>query len=155
MSRPIKFLAKFTFVFSVIFLPAAFAAEERVVRWVIDGDTFELEGGERVRLIGVDAPENMRRKNHVDFYGPESAALAKALLNGQKVRLEKDIQEKDKYGRTLAYAYLEDGTFVNARLVEEGAARAIVIAPNGRHYSHLKSAQQKARKLQKGLWAKR
>lgn len=104
-------------------------------------------------MIGVDAPENMVWKDRVEIYGPEATLFARAFLEGQKVRLETDLQKKDKYGRTLAYVYLKDGTFVNARLIEEGLARAIVIPPNRRRYPELKSAQEKAKKLQKGLWA--
>lgn len=124
------------------------------VRRVIDGDTFDLEDGERVRLIGIDAPEYRPWKDRVDFFGKEASEYARKLLTDQTVRLEKDADTKDDYGRTLAYAYLEDGRFVNLLLVEEGYARAKYYAPNGRHYLELKRSQDNARRSKKGLWTR-
>lgn len=122
------------------------------VRRVIDGDTFDLDGGERVRLIGIDAPEHQPWKNRVQFFGKEAYEFSRRLLTGKKVRLEKDIDPKDNYGRTLAYVYLEDGRFVNLLLAEEGYARAKYYPPNGHHTLELKKSQDKARTSQKGLW---
>ena len=119
---------------------------------MIDGDTFYLENGERVRLIGIDAPEYEPWKERVDFYGREAAVYAQKWLTGKKVTLEEDAEEKDKYGRTLAYVYLQDGTFVNLELVKQGYARAKYYRPNGKHYKILKDAEKEAKNFKKGVW---
>lgn len=146
----------FTAALLSVFLCAPIPAEGDLVtvRHVLDGDTFDLEGGERVRLIGIDTPEYRPWKNHVDFFGREASEFSRKLLTGKRIRLEKDVDLKDNYGRTLAYVYLEDGTFVNRLLVEEGYARAKYFSPNGRYYVELKRSQEKARKLKKGLWTR-
>lgn len=131
----------------------AYDRREGVVRWVIDGDTFVLSSGERVRLLGVNAPENEPWKNKVEPYGREAAQYAKKMLTGEKVYLEGDLEEKDKYGRTLAYVFLADGVFINERLVAEGLARARYYAPNGRYRVILRRAEEEAKKSGKGLWA--
>ncbi|MBI3252113.1 MAG: thermonuclease family protein [Candidatus Omnitrophica bacterium] len=152
-----RILTAVLFIFSFSGRVAA-AEPDRIpgkVHWVVDGDTFQLETGERVRLIGVDTPEYQPWKNRIDPYGREASEYSKKLLSGKKVWLEKDAGEKDRYGRTLAYVYLEDGRFVNRILVEEGFARAKYYPPNGRYYEIFKTAQRAAKKLKKGLWAEK
>jgi len=126
-----------------------------IVHWVIDGDTFELETGERIRLIGIDAPEYQPWKGPVDAFGKEAAHFLKQLLDRQPVFLELDAEIKDKYGRTLAYVYLPSGEFVNLRLVREGLARVKPYPPNMRYYALLKNAQKKAQSEKRGVWVKR
>lgn len=133
--------------------PRPSGPREAVVQRVIDGDTFDTTEGEHVRLIGVDSPENQPHKSRIDAYGPEASRYTKKLLGGQKVRLEFDVEKKDKYGRTLAYVYLEDGRFVNLILVQEGVARAKYYKPNGLHYGEFRTAQKEAKKAGRGLWA--
>ena len=143
------------FVFFGGNFPSCQASEDfATVRWVIDGDTFDLDSGERVRLIGIDTPEYQPWKNRIDFFGKEASEYSRKLLTGKKVRLEKDVDPKDNYGRTLAYVYLEDGRFVNLLLVEEGYARAKYYSPNGRHYLEFKKSQDEARRSKKGLWTR-
>ena len=139
-----------------LFQAAASAENTRSARvhWVIDGDTFEIEGGERVRLIGIDSPEYEPWKNYVQFYGKEAAEYAKSLLTGKTVLLEEDVEKKDRYGRTLAYVYLEDGQFVNLLLVQNGSARAKYYRPNIRRETVLKNAERIACAQKKGLWSK-
>jgi micrococcal nuclease len=81
---------------------------------VVDGDTIILSNGEKVRLIGVDTPETVRPNTPVEYYGKEASAFTKKMVEGKPVRLEYDWQQRDKYGRLLAYVYLMDGTFINA-----------------------------------------
>lgn len=121
---------------------------------VIDGDTFDLDTGERIRLIGINSPEYQPWRNEAQFFGKEAADYARKILSGKKIRLESDIEAKDKYGRTLAYAYLEDGQFVNGLLVQEGYAKARDYPPNNRHLEDLNRAQKRAQKNKKGLWAR-
>jgi micrococcal nuclease len=84
--------------------------------------------------------------------GKEAAAFTKQLVEGKKVRLELDVQKRDKYKRLLAYAYLEDGTFVNAKIVEEGYAQVLTIPPNVKHADTFLKLQREAREKHKGLW---
>ncbi len=109
-----RFCAIFMVVFLIMAIFGCVEEKEFVVSRVIDGDTIELADGITIRYIGVNTPE-------VGQPGAEEATEAnRALVEGKKVRLEYDVQKQDKYGRTLAYVYLEDGTFVNAELVKNG-----------------------------------
>ena len=126
---------------------------------VVDGDTFWVmhPNGteEKIRLIGVDSPEARRTgRNEIEYFGKESSDFAKRILSGKKVRLEYDVQRYDRYRRTLAYVYLEDGTFFNALLVKEGYATVATFPPNVKHEALFLQEEQKARRLRKGLWAK-
>ena len=81
-----------------------------LVTHVTDGDTIGVGRGwryEKVRLIGVDTPETVHPNKPVEYFGKEASAFTKQLCEGKTVRLEYDWQRKDKYGRTLAYVYLE------------------------------------------------
>jgi micrococcal nuclease len=131
----------------------------------MDGDTVKLSGGEHVRLIGIDTPESRynpklerdsaRSRKDTDAIlkmGKEASAFTRRLVEGRKVRLEFDAQKRDKYGRLLAYLYLEDGTFVNARIIEEGYAQLMTIPPNVKHADTFLKLEQDARKNGRGLW---
>src|SRR5512133_2900788 len=94
---------------------------------IVDGDTFWINDGStkglKIRLIGIDAPEPRNNgKKLKGYFGTESSVYLTRLLEGRKVRLEYDVTRYDRYGRTLAYAYLDNGTFVNADLVKNGYA---------------------------------
>jgi len=145
---------------------AAAKDEHSYVSRVVDGDTLKLSNNERVRLIGVDTPEvhysdklvRDAKKSRKDIaaiqaMGRRSSDFTKALCSGKPVRLEFDVEKRDRYGRLLAYVYLEDGTFVNAKIVEEGYAQVMTIPPNVKHADHFLKLQQKARDNRKGLWA--
>jgi micrococcal nuclease len=136
-------------------LPASL--EGKSLRWVtvkrvVDGDTFETTENEKVRLIGVDTPETVKPNTPVQPYGKEASNFTKSKLTGQKVALELDVQPKDKYGRTLAYVYLQDGTFFNAELVKEGYARVLTVPPNVKYTDEFVKLQNQAREQKKGLW---
>lgn len=131
----------------------------RIVVKVVDGDTINLEDPdnpkpERVRLIGIDAPETRRSPGkEVHPFGKVSTAYLKELLVGGKVLLEYDVTRKDRYGRTLAYIYLPDGTFVNAKMIEEGFATIMTIQPNSRYADHFYELQKQAQAAGKGIWS--
>lgn len=91
--------------------------EKAHVSAVIDGDTIEIEGGERVRYIGIDTPETD------ECYGPEATEANRALVEGKEVILIRDLENRDKYERLLRYV-IADGRFVNAELVRLGYAEA-------------------------------
>jgi micrococcal nuclease len=124
---------------------------------VVDGDTFWADNGTskglKVRLIGLDAPETRpSARKEVGYYGRESKEYLKQLLTGKRVRLEYDVAKYDQYHRTLAYVYLEDGTFVNAELLKGGYAVVLTIPPNVKYADEFLRLQRKARRQDKGLW---
>jgi micrococcal nuclease len=135
-------------------LPAG-ASEQARVRHVIDGDTVVLENGEHVRLIGINAPEYTPWKNRIEPYGYESTVYLKRLLEGKTVRIEADVEKKDRYRRTLAYLWLTDGQMVNRLLVREGMARARYYRPNGAHRAELEADEREASSAGRGLWAEK
>ena len=144
----------------LILLPAPVASQGdpavvQVVR-VIDGDTIQVccVFGDRVkvRYIGVDTPETHHPMRGVERYGMEAAEANRKLVDGKTVRLEFDVQQLDKYGRTLAYVYLQDGTFVNAWLVENGYAMVMTVPPNVKHQELFLKLQREAKEAGLGLW---
>ncbi len=133
------------------------AGKEYRVRYVIDGDTIELDNGQAVRYIGIDTPETRKREGDKwvyapDIYAEEAKEFNRKLVEGKPVRLEFDVQKKDKYNRLLAYCFIED-TFVNVKLVEEGYALLYTFPPNIRYVDMLVKKQEEARKNNRGLWA--
>jgi micrococcal nuclease len=124
---------------------------------VVDGDTFWVDDGSekglKIRLIGVDAPEPRNNgKKLKGYFGTESSDYMTRLIGGKRVRLEYDAGRFDQYGRTLAYVYLEDGTFVNADLVKNGYATVMTTPPNVKYADTFVELAGKARKHKKGLW---
>ena len=135
--------------------PRPVETEQTVVRRVSDGDTVVLMDGRRVRYIGMDTPELHHPTKPVQYYAREAAEFNRRLVEGKPVRLEFDLEKKDKYGRSLAYVYLADGTFVNAELVRQGYAHTMTIPPNVRHAEEFAQLQKEAREARRGLWNKR
>jgi len=123
---------------------------------VVDGDTFWVDDGSekglKVRLIGVDTPETVHSQKGVEYYGKEASNFAKSLLEGEKVRLEFDVDRIDRYGRTLAYVYLSDGTFLNAELVKKGYAHVMTVPPNVKYSEKFLELEREARENKLGLW---
>jgi micrococcal nuclease len=124
---------------------------------VVDGDTIRvrLDGRtERVRYIGVDTPESVKPGTPVQCFAKRAAAANAALVAGRSVRLVGDVEQRDRYGRLLAYVYREsDGAFVNAQLVRDGYARTLTIAPNVAHARQFAQLARTARDDGRGLWA--
>lgn len=130
---------------------ASKAAELAVVIKVIDGDTVELESGEKVRYIGIDTPELHHPQKGVECYGKEASDANTSLVLGKTVRLQKDVSETDRYGRLLRYVWLED-TLVNETLVAEGYARAVSYPPDTLYQQKFIAAQSDAMKRKSGAW---
>jgi len=130
-----------------------FAGDLVTVKRVIDGDTFETDSGQKVRLIGVDTPETVHPSLPVEYFGKEASAFTHRELEGKIVRLEYDFQKTDKYGRILAYVYL-DTVFFNARLIREGYAHAYTQFPF-KYLDEFRQLERTAREQGKGLWAKK
>lgn len=126
-----------------------------VIDRAVDGDTVVLAGGERVRYLGIDTPELHHPDKAVEPYAREAWAFNRELVEGRRARLELDIEPRDRYGRTLAYVFLEDGTFVNAELIRQGYAQLLTIPPNVKYQDQLLALQRQARAARRGLWATR
>ena len=128
----------------------------RVVR-VVDGDTIRVAIGgreERVRYIGVDTPESRRPDTPVQCYARRAARENERLVRGERVRLVSDVEERDRFGRLLAYVYrASDGRFVNAALVRGGFARPLTIPPNVRFADRFARLATEARRSGRGLWS--
>ncbi len=130
-----------------------------LVKKVVDGDTFWANDhtlkGLKIRLIGVDAPESRKTfRKEVGHYGKEAKAFLKNLIDGKNVKLEFDVGKFDQYHRTLAYVYLEDGTFVNAELVKQGYGMVMTVPPNVKFADLFVKLQEEARENERGLWKK-
>lgn len=124
-----------------------------IVSRVIDGDTIELQNGEKVRYIGIDTPETVDPRKAVECYGKEASLKNKELVEGKEVRLVKDVSERDKYGRLLRYVYVGD-VFINEKLVAEGYAHASTYPPDVAHSQLFLEKERLAREKKLGLWDK-
>ena len=123
---------------------------------VIDGDTVELNTGERLRYIGMDTPEfDYKNKQHDCFAWEAKQANVKLVLN-KKVRLEKDVSDKDKYERLLRYVYVKNKNnkeiMINEYLVRQGFAMLATYPPDVKYVELFKEAQKQAREKNKGFW---
>jgi micrococcal nuclease len=132
----------------------AAASEWVSVKWVDDGDTILLADGRRVRYIGINAPEVAHAKygQTAEPFGNKAFEANKALVYGQKVRLEFDREAKDRYGRLLAYVYLVDGRCVNLEMINAGWAYTLYKKPNDRYDRTFVEAQRRAMKAGVGIW---
>lgn len=133
------------------------------VKRVVDGDTVyvTLAGGkeEKVRFIGVNTPEST---NEVEPYGKEASAYTKSRLDGRKIWLELDVEERDRYGRLLAYIWLEQpagdsetevrAKMFNAELLLNGYAQVMTVPPNVKYADFFVKLQREVRETNKGLW---
>lgn len=141
--------------------------EDIAVVHIYDGDTIRLANGEKVRFVGVDTPESSENRKlfrdaarsgrdiqQILSMGRRAAEYTKALLGGRRVRLEFDIERRDKYGRLLAYVYrADDGLFVNEALVKNGYAYPMTIPPNIRYADDFRKLFREAQKAKRGLWS--
>jgi micrococcal nuclease len=119
---------------------------------VVDGDTIEIEGGRKLRYIGMDTPETVDPRKTVQCFGREAAQKNKELVEGKTVELEKDVSETDRYGRLLRYVYV-DGQMVNEILVKEGYARAATFPPDVKYQEKFTVDQREAQQGNLGLWS--
>ena len=117
----------------------------KVVR-IIDGDTIEIEGGQRIRYIGIDTPESG------GCFATQSTNKNKELVEGKTISLEKDVSETDRYGRLLRYVYVGE-VMINEALVKEGYAQVYTYPPDVKYNERFLKAQKEARDNNKGLWS--
>ena len=187
-----KRMTKLLTTLSILLIATACYAQTYTVERVIDGDTLKLTNGERVRLIGIDTPEskpNDKAKRDIERTGQDLETITKMgqkvteyvkriIKPGQEIRLDFDVQEKDKHGRLLAYVYRTHETarefsdvklvkllkinpknrfkvyeiFVNAEIISLGYAQPMTIPPNVKYAELFKELYEEAREQKRGLW---
>lgn len=130
------------------------AEDWRTVERVLDGDTFHLTDGEKVRLIGVNAPEVAHRDDPAEPGGPEARRFLERLLADGKVRLEAGQQARDRYDRLLAYVYTEQGSSVAAELLRRGHAHVAIHPPNTGRIERYLALEAEARAEDRGIWGR-
>lgn len=156
--------------FLALFLLLAFGCAEAdqreaigTVSWIYDGDTLKIDAIGKVRLIGIDTPEKdgSQRDRYLQKQGISSTALRRianealkfniAEVKGKRVRLQFDDERQDRYGRTLAYVYLPDGTLLNRLLIEKGYA-VVYRRFDFKLKENFLRAEAAARSRRAGLW---
>jgi len=128
--------------------PAKATIDSRVLK-IIDGDTVDIRGSQRVRLLNIDTPEIGQP------YADEAAAFTKSLILFKNVRLELDVKPYDAYTRMLAYVYVETETgwaMANLEIVRAGLARLLIIPPNGKYRDEFEAALLDAMIHRRGIW---
>lgn len=126
--------------------------EQYLVTRIIDGDTFEIETRQKVRLIGIDTPElNKANARDPECFGVQATQKLSDLILNKKIRMKKDISETDRFGRLLRYIYI-DTLFVNKYLVDSGFAFAHAYPPDMKFKDTLTLAQKTAQENKQGLW---
>lgn len=133
----------------VVHKPGAMVRVERAV----DGDTLLLDDRTRVRLLGVNTPETVKPNSPVEPFGPEAHEFTSSHVAGRRVRLEFDKERHDKYGRVLAYVYVDDW-FLNEELIRAGLGRAITNHPYSETMKRrFRAAQREAQHERRGIWS--
>jgi micrococcal nuclease len=125
------------------------------VRHVIDGDTFDLTDGRRIRMLGIDAPEAGFNGKVAQPYSAESAAWLRDRIEGRRVEIRMGDEEKDRYDRTLAWVFDTEGILINQQMLAEGQAKLLPdfgLPPDLE--PSLREAESEARLLKRGLWGK-
>lgn len=164
------FLKKLLLLFIILALTLPLYAQDTLkVLWVVDGDTLKINykgKEESVRLIGIDAPEsrpNKKARNDaqrsgenlktITAMGKEATECVRSLVKqGDTLKMEFDVQKRDKYGRLLGYVYLSNGKMLNEEIVKAGYANLMTIPPNVKYQERFLKAYKEAREHGRGLW---
>jgi micrococcal nuclease len=133
------------------------AGPQTTVTKVIDGDTLIVAGGRRIRLIGVDTPETVHPRRSTEYFGREASAFTRRTAYGKEVRLDYDPANagsghRDKYGRTLAYVRLPDGSSLNGEIIRQGYGFAYTRFPFCR-LEEFRAYEREASAERRGMWA--
>ena len=146
---------KFVIGFLLVGVLSVGAQEFVRVKKVVDGDTIVLASGERVRLLGVNAPEVNHPTKPAEPFGKEAAEFTQRLAEGKLVRLEFDphVSKQDKHSRIFAYVFLQDGTFLNAEIIRQGYGFVLRGSPPLKYEFDFVQLEMNARKMRLGLWA--
>jgi micrococcal nuclease len=141
-----------TILILVIFPASTQALEMVSVRWVVDGDTLQLDNRQMVRYIGINAPETGGNGKRREPYGLAAKHFHAKLIGKRLINLAYGPEKQDQYGRLLAYVYTNEGELANRIIVEQGWAYCLYKTPNiGRHDTFL-AAQRQAMQDGKGIW---
>jgi micrococcal nuclease len=130
------------------------ASPSFLIKYVYDGDTVVLTSGEKVRYLGIDAPEIGHNGQKSEFMALESKNYNLRTVRNRHARLEFDEERKDRYGRLLAYVFLDNGEMVNALMVKKGFAFVLINKPNTKFLHLLLDCQRKAMTEKVGIWSK-
>lgn len=120
---------------------------------VYDGDTIELDSGDKIRLLGINTPEVAHRGRRTEAGAEEAKAWLAGKLAGRTVCLEFDATPRDKYGRRLAHVFLADGTHINLALIREGLATTDIFPPDLKYVNVMLEAEREAQRANRGLWS--
>ena len=156
------FLKRNIFLFIILSLTLALDgvfsfSNEKIarVRFVYDGDTILLSSGEKVRYLGIDAPELDPEGKRHEFMALQARRFNINMVKGKLVRLEFDREKRDRYGRLLAYVYLvETGQMVNVLLLKNGLAHVLLKEPNLKYRRLFIKMQREAMKRKIGIWSR-
>jgi endonuclease YncB( thermonuclease family) len=147
------------FVFQLVTGSGAATAEGAdgvaVVSYVVDGDTVILESGRKVRLIGINAPEQETGQNSAERYALEARLALSELVENIEVKVITGVEKYDRYGRTLAYLELRDGTDIQENLIARGYAVVIAYPPNIARVDRYLKVETRARLQNAGIWGSR
>jgi micrococcal nuclease len=122
---------------------------------VIDGDTVVLQNIGTVRLIGVDTPESVDPRRPVEYFGKEASDFTRQIATGKQVTLGFDQDRTDRFGRTLAYVYLQpENLLLNAEIIRQGYGHAYTAFPF-RMSEEFRALEREAREAGRGLWGTR
>ncbi len=138
-------------VIACLLLCASIAVAERVEK-IVDGDTFYLADGRKIRRIGGAGREVEQPNKPGEHYARESSALLESLILGKEVRLEPGEELKDSYDRLLYYVWVDDTLLVNLELIEQGCGMAYLSFPN-KYEKEFLDAEHEARRAAVGRWA--
>lgn len=123
--------------------------KETVAR-VVDGDTYETAGGQRVRLIGVNTPELQGDAREL---GEAARAFTRDRLEGRTVYQFRDVSDTDRYGRLLRYVFIAgDPVMFNETLLREGYASVMTVPPDVLFAEKFLELERQARESGRGLW---
>jgi micrococcal nuclease len=122
------------------------------VAFVCDGDTIILESGERIRYLGIDAPEVAHEGTKADCFGDDAKKLNSDLVLHKQVSLQYDRETTDLYGRLLAYVVLPDGRCANLEMLRAGCAYIFRSSKDFGRLEEFLLLQREAIHKQKGMW---
>jgi micrococcal nuclease len=111
----------------------------------------QIEGGQKIRYIGIDTPESKHPSKPIQCFSKEATERNRQLVEGKQIQIEKDVNETDRYGRLLRYVYIDD-EMINQKLVAEGFAKASAYPPDVKYQELFNEAQRLAEQQSLGLW---
>jgi len=130
----------------IIMSSGCIAEQTYMAERIIDGDTFVLDNGDKVRLIGYNAPEIG------EPFADNATERLSELVMHRKLRLERDVRDKDDYGRLLRYVYADEH-FVNLAMLQDGYGKLLEIAPISKHNKEFEKAEEFAQYHNLGIWS--